>query len=141
MTTENALSSQGVCFAIGDGTSPEVFAEVAEVTGINAFTGSMTIIDATHLKSVFNQKLAGTNDEGQVTLELNFYPGNQGLEDLEDAREDREKGNYRILVTDVSPAEGYEFTAFVTQVSYGAGVNEKQSASVTLEITGGRTRL
>lgn len=123
----NALETQGVVFEF-DGST------VGEITSFNGPGGSASIIDVTHLGSVRREKIMGIADEGQISFELNLVPDDVGQGKLRAARSARELKTGRLLLTDESGTI-LTFDAYCTQFSIQGSVDNKVSASVTLEIT------
>ena len=137
----NAKTSHGIELRRGDGASPEIFAKVLELQSINGPSGSSTVIDVSSLDDTFAQKLIGIIDEGQLTLEGN-YLGTAGQQlSLKTDRTNKVLRNFRLVLDTASPVKGYAFGAYVTTFSISGAVNQQQTVSVTLEISGSVTAL
>lgn len=136
MTT---LNSQGVTIARGDGASPEVFTALGEVKSIQGPGGSASVIDTTNLSSTAKEKAMGLQDEGQITLELNLDTDDTMQTGLRTDRTNQTLRNFKITLTDSSPATTLTFAAYVTNFSIAAAVDDVVTASVTLEISGAVT--
>lgn len=132
----NALESQGMTLAIGDGASPEVFTTIEDCKDINFRTGSATVIDTTDLSSQAKEKRMGLQDEGQCTFTLNFIPKNTQHAELVAAKADRQARNFQVTMTDASPATVYQFAGYVLSVPIAAAVDGVVESNVTVEITG-----
>ena len=130
----NALVTEGVVLKRGDGGTPEVFTAVAEVVSFTGPGGSATVIDATHLASTAREKLMGLPDEGQFSMELNLVPSDAQQIALKDDRVNRTKRNFQLLLTDVGPTT-LSFAGFVLEFSISGGVDDKITATITIEIT------
>lgn len=78
MAASEATSAQGTYFSTGDGASPEVFTELAEVVNIGGPNETADEIDVTHLRSTggYREFIQSFKDGGELSLELNFVPGN-----------------------------------------------------------------
>jgi hypothetical protein len=77
----------------------------------------------------------GLMDEGQLTLEANFVPGDTGQQALLADRAAQLKKNFKITFSDVNNATA-TFAAYVMSFTVGGGVDALTTATVTLEITG-----
>jgi len=134
-----ALKSEGVCLYISSDTgSPATRALIGEVVDFTGPGGQAAIIDVTHLKSTAKEKLVGLPDEGQISLNLNLDPSDTGQREAWEARAAQELRTFELELTDVA-ATVLVFTGFVLEFSLSAGVDDKISASITIEITGSVT--
>lgn len=72
-----AMSAQNTYFSTGDGNSPEVFTELAEVKNIGGPDEKADELEATHLRSPsgYREFLQSFKDGGELTIEANFLPG------------------------------------------------------------------
>lgn len=110
---------------------------------VNASGPNMTrdALEVTHLLSsgACKEFIAGLIDNGEVTLDLNFLPGNTNqqvlLADFAATAKTSNTREWVIGFTD-SGAQEYTFNAFITALTPGANVGDKLSASCTLKITG-----
>lgn len=137
--SSNALTSQGMTIAAGNGASPEVFTTIAEVSSIDGPTGQAPEIDVTDLSSTAREFVFGLKDEGEITLDLNYIPTNTQHDQL---RTDKNAGtlrNYRITFTN-SPANTWTFGAYVKGLSISNAVDNVTKASVTLRLSGAITQ-
>jgi hypothetical protein len=132
----NAMSSQGVILRRGDGASPEVFAAVLELQSINGPSGSATVIDVSSLDDNYVQKLIGLLDEGQFTLEGNYLGDNTVHNGLRTDRKNKTLRNFELVLDAASPESGYSFSAYVLAAPISSAVNQQQTVSYTLEISG-----
>jgi len=132
----NALESQGVVFKRGDGATPiEVFTAVGEVTSFSGPGGSASVIDVTSLASTRKEKRMGLPDEGQLTIELNFDPTDTAQMGLKADRAARVLRNFELVLTDASTTT-LSFSGYVLNFSISGKVDDKITASCTIEITG-----
>lgn len=127
----NALETQGVTFTWNANT-------VGEITDFTGPGGAANVIDATHLGSTAREKIMGIADEGQFSFELNYVPTDAGQSALEADRLTRTRRACVLTLTD-SPATTKSFNAYCLEFSISGGVDDKISASVTLEIDGAVT--
>lgn len=134
--SNNALEAQGLRIQIGNGVSPETFSDIEEVKTANPFSGSAAEIDTTSLMDTAKTIRMGLQDWGQVALTLNFLPKNTEHAMLIAAKRDRQPRNFKLILTDASPATTYSFAAYVTSVPLTASVDAVIEGNVTLRITG-----
>jgi Lambda phage tail tube protein, TTP len=132
----NALKSQGIVVAYE--TTPGTYAPIGEVVTIEGPGGEATIIDATHLQSTAKEKLIGLPDEGRVTLGVNLVPGDAGQTQMRADRLAATRRNYKITLTDTATTE-LTFAAYCMGFSISAGIDDKVSANIQLEVTGAVT--
>lgn len=136
--SSNALTSQGMTLGVGDGASPEVFTTIAEINSIDGPGGQANEIDVTDLSSTAKEYLIGLQDEGDVTLEINYIPQNTQHAQLRSDKASATQRNYRITFTD-SPATTWTFAAYVKGFSISNSVDDRTVASVVLRVTGSIT--
>ena len=133
--SSSALSSQGMTIGIGNGASPEVFTTIAEVKGIDGPGGQTAEIDVTDLSSTAKEFVLGLQDEGDITLDMNYIPSNTQHALLRTLRGSGDENNFRISFTD-SPVTTWTFGARVKGFSISNAVDNVTGLSVTLRVTG-----
>ena len=116
---------------------------IGEVVSIDGPSGSVNVIDITHLGSTARTKLVGIQDEGQVSMEVwtNLTTStafNQWK--LRDFRQSGLAGFYDIVFTDftqsaTSEPSAYFFEAFVTNYSVSAALDDAVKSAIGLEIS------
>lgn len=129
-----AFNAQGTIIA-RESETPGTYTSIAEIRSFSGPGGSAAIIDATTLLSTGKEKVMGLMDEGQLTLELNFVPGDTGQQALLADRAAQLRQNFKITFSDANNATG-TFAAYVMGFTVGGGVDALTTATVTLEITG-----
>jgi hypothetical protein len=129
-----AFNAQGTIFA-REGATPGTYVAIAEVRSFSGPGGTSAIIDATTLSSTGKEKVPGLADEGQISLELNFAPGDTGQQAMIADRAGQLKKNYRITFSDANNATA-TFAAYVTGFTVAGGVDALTTATVTFEVTG-----
>ncbi len=139
MAASTVVTGMGVQFETGDGASPEVFTKVAEVLSVGGPTVNRDVIEATHTDSLDNYKefLSGLTDGGEVTVTMNFLPG--------DGTQDESTGlmgdflvqtlrNYRIAFP-TSPVVNWTFAAFLTGFEPDAPIDDRMTATATFKLS------
>lgn len=124
-----------------EGSTPGTYEDIAEIRSFSGPGGQANVIDATTLQSSGKEKVMGLQDEGQLTLEMNFVPGDQGQQNLLADRAAGIKKKFKIIFSDkvtagVASGTTASFEALVLGFSVSGGVDALTSAQVTLEITG-----
>lgn len=137
--SSNALEAQGVKIQIGNGASPEVFADIKEIKTFSGPGGSATIIDVSDLASTAREKRMGLNDEGQLSFTMNYIPKDTQHALLRTARDARTRKNFKMIFTDASPKSTWSFAAYISGFTVSGAVDGVIEATITLEITGSIT--
>lgn len=133
------IESQGVQLAVGDGSSPENYTLIPQITTMSGPGGSASVIDVTTLDSTAREKAMGLPDEGQLSFEMVYNPNNTVQDGLRVKRAARTLHNFELTLTD-SPATVFLFSAYVLEFTQGYAVDEVAMVSVTLEISGPVTK-
>lgn len=131
---------------VGDGATPEIFTDIAEVVSIEPPANDAPPIDISHLLSPKREKRIGLADPGEASCLLNFLFGNTGQKQLEDDQKSGTIRNYRIMYRPEPPE-----TAYKNGHEFGAGVKQFKietieldaplRATVTFSVTGDITRV
>ena len=129
-----AIKAQGTLLQLGSG-SPLSYATIAEIVSFNGPGGSVSVIDVTDLASEAKEKLAGLNDNGQLSFECNFIPTNTQHAALKTAKENGTTNSFKLIFTDTEATE-WTFDAIVTGLSITGAVDGVVKASVSLELSG-----
>lgn len=123
---------------VADGTADNavftVQIPIGEITSFDGPGGTNSEIDITSLNSTSREFRNGLRDSGEVTLEMNFVPGNVGQVDLRQQQANTNTPGRYVMT--LSTAQTITFSAFVREFSISGAVDDKVSASVTLRVTG-----
>jgi len=130
----NAILAQGTLLKLGAG-SPLAYTTIAEINSFSGPGGAVSVIDVTDLSSTAKEKLAGLNDNGQISFECNFIPTNTQHAALRAAKENGTVQKVKLVFTDTGATE-WTFDAIVTGLSISGAVDGVVKASITLEISG-----
>lgn len=136
----NALVGRSAKLQVGDGSSPDVFSDVAEVVSISGPGRSAQQADTTHLNSPndYMEYKPGMLDGGEVTIEGRWIPTDSSLntdtDGLLNLMEARTTRTFKVLWPDGSDTQ---FEAFITAFEPNVGGHsEPVNLSVTLKVTG-----
>lgn len=132
--SNSAIKAQGTLLQLGSG-SPLTFATIAEINSFSGPGGNVSVIDVTDLASLAKEKVAGMNDNGQLSFECNFLPGDTEHSALREAKENGTTINVKLIFTDSNETE-WTFQAIVTGFSVSGAIDGVVKGAVTLEITG-----
>jgi hypothetical protein len=130
----NAIPAQGTVLKIGSG-SPLAYKAIAEINSFNGPGGSAQVIDVTDLSSSAKEKRMGLHDNGQLSFECNFIPGDTEHEGLMTAKAAGTLTAFQLVFADTGNTT-WSFNAYVLSVAISAAVDGVVKASVTLEISG-----
>lgn len=131
--------AHGTALKLGDGASPEVFTEIAEVTNISGPGMSLDTVEVTaHDSTDYTREfIAGLKDYGEVSIEGNFLPAG-GTHDISTGMlkkyEDRTITNFQLVMVDAAPTT-WTFAALVTSFEPSYPYDDKAGFSATFKIT------
>jgi len=136
MATTAARSGFGALLQRGDGGSPEVFSTVAEVVNIGAIETRMNLADATHMESPDQhmERVPTLLESSDVSLELNYLPGDTTQNNLRNDCLNRTLRNFRVTIP--GSAKVVSFAAFVSQVGPALPHDGKMTQAITLSPNG-----
>lgn len=127
-----SLKAQGTVISIGDGATPEAFTQIGKVKSYS-WGRTRDTIDVTPIDAEHEALLSGLRRGAQLTLEIVLDPDDTGQGLLQDADDDGEEHNYRILASD--GLRSAIVPAIVTDYSESGAVNEAHAVSVTLKVS------
>ena len=138
--SSSALDSQGMLIKWQNtGASPIVYTTIPEVSEISGPGGQAAEIDVTDLSSSAKEFRMGLQDEGQITLSLNYIPTNTVHKGLRTDRSNQSLRSFQILFTD-SPNTTWTFSAYVLGLEISNSVDDVTKGSVTLRVSGSITQ-
>lgn len=132
--SDAAIKAQGTLLKLGTG-SPLVYTAIAEINSFSGPGGSVSVIDVTDLASSAKEKIAGMNDNGQLSFECNFIPSNAQHLALRTAKENGTQVKIQLVFTDTEETT-WSFDAIVTGFSISGAIDGVLKGSVSLEISG-----
>jgi hypothetical protein len=135
--SSSAIPAQGTLLKIALG-SPLAYETIAEISSFNGPGGSAQVIDVTDLSSTAKEKRMGLHDNGQLSFECNYLPGDAEHEALRDAKESGLIQSFQIAFTDNEDTV-WQFSGFVIGFAVSGAVDGVVKASVTIEISGSIT--
>ena len=136
MASEDTLIGNEFRFQVGDGASPETFADMCAVIEANGIGEESPLIDTTALCDDARTYRRGLPDGLEIPLVVNFIQGDVQIQGLYNDYKAKTVRNFRMLIADSSPAEYVEFSAIIRAWNLGAPTGEKSSMTFTLKATG-----
>jgi predicted secreted protein len=139
MTTSSAWWVYGSKLQLGDGATPEVFTNIAEVKDITPpqmirDSNEVTNLDSTNGWKEFK---SGFRDGGDVTFDCNWLPTDSTQDDttgLLSTFEDDECHNWRIVLADSLGT--IAFSGFITAYNGAMPMAATGNLSITIKVTG-----
>lgn len=132
--SDSALKAQGTSIQIGSG-SPVTYADIGEINSFNGPGGSAAVIDVSDLDSTAKEKVMGLQDNGQLSMDLNFLPADTQHALLRTAKENGTLTVFKLIFTDSGETE-WAFSAYVLSLVINGAVDGVIKGSITLEISG-----
>jgi len=121
------------------GGTTSTYALVESVTNISGPTGTAATIDVTDLESEAKESVPGLADYGQVQADLNWRGATEQVAMYEMFASNADPEHFKVALPTSAAAATYdvfEFLASVTGCEFGAAVDGKQTARITLKVSG-----
>jgi hypothetical protein len=126
-------------FISGSGTTIKIGTDaIGDIDQIGTFGGAVTVIKHTPLDGVVYKK-AGSRDNGTLTLQGAYVPGDTGQAALKTAFDGSTTDTYSIELSDSGGTNGttFSFSGVCTQFETGvSGADNKIMLNATIEVTG-----
>jgi hypothetical protein len=136
MASEDTLIGNEFRFQVGDGASPETFANMCAVVEANGIGEESPLIDTTSLCDQARTYRRGLPDGLEIPLVVNFIQGDTQIQDLYTDYKNKTVRNFRMTIADSSPEEYIELSAIIRGWNLGPPVGEKATMTFTLKATG-----
>jgi len=136
----NATSSFGTLLKIGNGSTSETFATIAEVRDIKGPNLKLNTKEVTSHSSTdgWKEYIGTLLEAGEISFDLNWLPADSTHSFSAGLVKDmvgRTKRNFQIVFPAAAPLT-WSFTALVVGFNPGAPVDGELLGSVTLQVTG-----
>ena len=130
----------GFQFKRGDGGSPEVFTLVPEVYEIGNVGKTNALIKVTSFDSAGNEEyIGGLSDGTEIQIKANLVLGSTQQLALQTDVSNRANRNFQLAITDGTTTKTLSFGASCLAWSYEPAVDNRNSISYTLKISGAIT--
>jgi hypothetical protein len=113
-------------------------AKIGEIKSFNGPGGQASEIDVTTLESTAKEFLMGLQDEGEISMDVNYDPADVGQKFCREARASQTRNSYRITFPN-DAATTLDFLAFCKGFSLSGGVDDVVKGSISLRVTGAVT--
>ncbi len=132
-----AKSAQGSKVFRGDGNTPEVFTQIAAVTGFKGPDAKATTIDITDMDSEAMEFVPGLPDNGSVSIDFNFVGSDLQQQGLAADIAAGNMRNHRLVVNDHKTRPStFDFFGLVTDHGISGGTNQALKGSASIKISG-----
>ena len=130
----------GTTIKIGDAASPEVFTAIPECVGLSGLGKTNDLVEATHFGSSGEREyIAGLADGSEVSAEFNYLPGQTQLDLLKTQVTAGTTTNFQVEVTDGTNTDTFAFAAVPLSWTVNPQLDDKNTISYALKITGAIT--
>lgn len=135
MASEDTLIGNDFTFQLGDGASPEGFADMCAVVDVGEIGEEKPLIDVTSLCDNARKYRNGLADGLEIPLSANFLQNDAQLESLYTSYKNDAIRNFRLVTKD-SPQDIFAFAATIRGWRLRPPVGEKAQITFTLKVSG-----
>lgn len=136
MASEDTLIGNDFVVQIGDGLSPEGFADFCPAIDFGALGEEKPLVDVSALCDVARAYRNGMADGLEIPLQCNFLQGDTQLQGLYADYQADTIRRFRVLIKDSSPAEYFEFGATIRAWNVAGPIGERATLTFTMKISG-----
>ncbi len=133
--TALSYAAKGTRLQMGDGATPEVFTDLANLGDVDGPNSKLETLDVTHHGSAAKEYAATIVDGGEVKFSGNYDPADTTHKAAIAAHKAGTLKNFKLNFP-AAVAAGPTFSAFITDIQTKAPVSGKLSIEVTLKISG-----
>lgn len=134
MSSEDTLIGNELILQMGDGNSPEVFADFCAVYDVAGVGESKPQVDVTALCDLARKFRNGLAEGNEMTISANLIQGDAQTRALFQSYKDDEIVNFRYMIRGSSPAEYFAFSATILGWNLAGPIGER--AGMTFNIKG-----
>ncbi len=139
MASEHTLLGNELRIQLGDGNSPETFADFCAINDVAGLGESKPLIDVTTLCDTARVFRNGLKEGAEVTIAGNFIQGDAQLRDLFESYQADQNRNLRLVIVGSSPLEYFAFRATILGWTIASPIGEKATMQFTIKISGAVT--
>ncbi len=141
MAASQGVIGYGTLVKRGDGGSPEVFTTIAEVIEVGTPEQETSDIEFTHMESPnsFKEYKPGLKEPGEVSMKCNAVLTNSTQNATTGIIADQLNGttrNWKIVFPDLTTCS---FSGYVKKVKVEPPINDRETLSFTIKISGPAT--
>ncbi len=137
--SEDTLIGNELRLRIGNGASPEVFADFCSASDVSGIGETKPQVDVTTLCDLARKFRGGLAEGSEVTLTANLIQGDTQARDLYQSYKANDVVSFRLDMVGVSPPEFFAFAASILGWKVNPPVGEKATIVFTLKISGAVT--
>lgn len=124
-------------FRLGNGSSPETFADIEEAISISGVGKTREQVDVTNFDSAGNREfIPGLADGNEVSVECNYIPNATQQAAMIAAVEAGTNKNFQVAYTAISPEEVWQFAASPLRWEIVPSVDGQNMIMFTVKISG-----
>lgn len=140
MATVAFIGSQTL-LKLGDGTSPEVFTTIGEVTNIGPLAQKKDLIEVTHMLSTAKEFIGGLSEGQEISIDCNYIPANvQQVALITAAASITAAKNFKYTLPASAGGLSFSFAALVLSSSIGPTTpNTATKLTIGLKVSGAIT--
>lgn len=138
----DALIGYGTRFLMAATAAAAALTKLAEVTSVTFPNEQVAEVEVTNYDSPNRTReyIPGLNDAGDITVEINWIPGNPTDELIAAAKADGKVRTMRIVTPPDDTSQMYTFPGFIRGFEPAAPMDGKMTASVTIRVAGAIVR-
>lgn len=136
MSSEDTLLGNELRLQIGDGNSPETFADLCASNDVSGLGENKPQIDVTTQCDEGRTYRGGLPEGADVTVKTNFIQGDAQVRALYQAYSNNEAVNFRLSVVGSSPEEYFAFRTTILGWNVTPPVGAKAELTFNMKISG-----
>lgn len=132
------MIGHGTRFLMAALASSSALTKLAQVTSVGLPNEQTAEVETTNYDSPGRTRefIAGLNDAGEITIEMNFHPGSATDELIVAAKGDGQVRTMRIVTPEDDDQQMYTFPGFVRGYERNLPVDDRLTATVTIRVAG-----
>jgi hypothetical protein len=136
MASEDTLIGNELRLQLGDGNSPEVFADFCSIFDVAGLGESKPLIDVTTLCDLARVFRNGLKEGAEMTIQANLIQGDTQTRDLFNRYQIDDLANFRLIIVGSSPLEYFAWRATILGWQITPPIGQKAVMQFTLKISG-----
>jgi len=136
MASEDTLIGNDLRVQVGDGNSPEAFADLCAAIDFGQVGENKPQVNVTALCDAAQKFRNGLAEGVEIPLQCNFIQGDQQLQQLYADYQANTIRNFRINITDSSPVEYFEFAVTINGWNLSGPIGDRATLTFTMKISG-----
>lgn len=136
MSSEDTLIGNELVLAVGDGNSPEAFADFCAIGDVSGLGESKPTVDVTTLCDLARTFRNGLKEGAEMSIVANLIQGDAQTRALFASYQADDIVNFQYRVVGVSPAEYFAFSATISGWTIAGPVGGKATMTFRMKISG-----